>query len=69
MLEYCHDNYKTKQTCDEDCLATLKVTPGSFVTSKVIKELFTALYADENILYFKEDFSGVIFCCNGNGYS
>ena len=28
------------------------------------KKLFTALYADENVLYFKEDSSNVIFACN-----
>ena len=36
-----------------------------FVTMKVIKILFTALYADENILYFNEDSSNVVFNCNG----
>ena len=30
----------------------------------MIKELFTALYADENILYFNEDFGNVVFSCN-----
>ena len=35
--------------CDEaidDPLATLKLTPDWFVTSKMIKQLFTALHAD-----------------------
>ena len=43
--------------CDEavdDSLAALKSIPDWFVTSKMIKKLFTALYADENILYFNE---------------
>ena len=42
--------------CDkavDDSLATLKLIPDWFVTSKMIKDLFTASYADENILYFK----------------
>ena len=30
----------------------------------MIKELYTALYADENILYFNEDSSNVVFSCN-----
>ena len=41
--------------CDEavdDSLATFRLIPDWFVTSKMIKELYTALYADENILYF-----------------
>ena len=32
-------------------LAALKNIPDWFVTSKMIKELFTALYAEENILF------------------
>ena len=30
----------------------------------MIKELFTTLYANENILYLNEDASSVIFSCN-----
>ena len=30
----------------------------------MIKKLFTALYADKNILYFDEDFGNVLFSCN-----
>ena len=40
------DQYKTQQMCDkavDDCLATLKFVPDWFVTSKMIKKLFTAL--------------------------
>ena len=54
--------------CDkavDDCLAALKFVPDWFVTSKMIKILFTALYAYENILYFNEDSGNVTFCCNG----
>ena len=53
--------------CDkavDDCLASLKFVPDWIVTSKMIKELFTTLYADENILYFKEDSDNVMFSCN-----
>ena len=44
--------------CDkavDDYLAALKFVSDWFVTSKMIKILFTTLYADENILYFNED--------------
>ena len=58
--------------CDEavdDCLAALKFVPDWFVTGKIIKILFTAFYADENILYFNEDSGNVVmeFTCNGMG--
>ena len=52
--------------CDEDVddsLAALKPFPDWFVASKIIKKKFTALYADENILYHNED-SDVLFNCN-----
>ena len=45
----------------------LKFVPDWFVTNKMIKKLFTALYADENILYFNEDSGNVTFICNGMG--
>ena len=44
------DQYKTQEMCNE---AVISNWPS--VTSKMIKKLFTALYADENILYFNED--------------
>ena len=53
--------------CDEavyDSIAALKLIPDWFVTSKMIKKLFPAMYADENILYFNEDFGNVVFSCN-----
>ena len=45
----------------DDCLAALKLV------HEMIKKLFTALYADENILYFNEGSDDVIFNCNGMG--
>ena len=56
--------------CDEavdDSLAALKLNPDWFVTSEMIEKLHTYLYADENILYFNEDFGNVIFSCNEMG--
>ena len=43
------------------------IIPDWFVTSKMIKELFTALYADENILHFNENSGNLIFSCNDMG--
>ena len=51
----------------EYSLATLKLILDWFVTSKLIKTFFTAFYADENILYFKENSGNVLFNCNGMG--
>ena len=53
MLKYCPDKYITQNMCDEavhDFLPTSNFVPDWFVTSKIIKKLFTALFADENIL-------------------
>ena len=47
-----------------DCLTALKVFPEWFITSKMIKKLFTILYTDDNILYFNEDSGNVVFSCN-----
>ena len=56
--------------CDkavDNSIATLKLIPNCFVTRKMIKKLFIALYADENILYFNEDSGNVVFNCNEMG--
>ena len=56
--------------CDEavdDSLAASELIPDWFVTSKIIKELFTALYTDENVLDFNEDSGNVVFSCNEMG--
>ena len=70
MLKYCPDKYITQKMCDEaadDFLTKLSFVTDWFFTSKIIKKLFTALYADENILYFDEDFGNVVFDCNEMG--
>ena len=66
LIMYCTDKYITQKIVD-DSLAALKLIPDWFVTSKMVKKLFTALYADENILYFDEDFGDVVFNWNGRG--
>ena len=47
------------------CLAALKLVPDWCVTSEMIKKLFTALYADKNILYFNEGSVDAVFKCSG----
>ena len=67
ILVYCPDKYKVQIMCDEavdDCLAALKFIPDGFVTSKMINKLLTALYSDDNILYFNKDSGDVMFSCN-----
>ena len=52
--------------CDEaaaDFLAALKLIFNWFVTSKMIKKLYTPLYADDGLLFY-ENSGDVIFCCN-----
>ena len=64
------DQYETQKMCDktvDDCLAALKFVPDWFVTSKMIKRLFTALYTDKNILFFNEYFGNVIISSNEMG--
>ena len=54
FVVYCHYQYVTQEMYDEavnDSLAALKLILNWFVTNKRIKNLFTALHADENILF------------------
>ena len=44
-----------------------KAVPDWFVTSKMIKNLFTAFYVVDNILYFNEDSGDTIFSCSEMG--
>ena len=57
--------------CDEaidDSLAASKLFHDWFVTSKMIKKLYTALYADDGLLFLDENFGDVTFCCNEMGF-
>ena len=41
--------------CDEavdDSIAALKLIPNWFVTSKMIKKLYTSLYTDDGLLFW-----------------
>ena len=53
---------------DDNFLAALKFIPDQFVTSKMIKQLVTTLYADDYILYFNEDSGDVAVSCNEIGF-
>ena len=70
FVVYCPDKCKTQRMCDEavnDSIAALKLISDWFVTNEMIKEVFTALYTDENIIYFNEDSGSVIFSCSEMG--
>ena len=45
----------------------LKLVRDWFVTSKIIKQLFTALYTDLNILNYNDDSTNVVFSFNEMG--
>ena len=52
-LEFVPDWYKPKEMCDkvvDDFLAALKFVSDWFITIKMLKNFFTDLHADENIL-------------------
>ena len=62
LLKICHDSYKTPEMRDkavDDFPTALKSVPDWFVTSKVIKNLHSALFADDNILFCDKD-SGIV---------
>ena len=63
-LKYVPDQYKTEQMFDkaiDDFLPTLNFVPDWLVICKMIKNLFTALYVDVDILYFDKDFGNAVF--------
>ena len=62
LLKICHDSYKTPEMRDkavDDFPTALKSVPDWFVTSKVIKNLHSALFADGNIFFCDKD-SGIV---------
>ena len=69
LVVYCPDKYIPQKMCDEadDSLAALKLIPNWFVTRKMIKKLYIALYTDDSFLFFHEDPGDVTFCCNEMG--
>ena len=66
----CHDRCNNQELCNkgvDDFLPALKFVPDWFITSKIIKNVLTALYADENKLNFNENSGDVVFSCNKMG--
>ena len=64
FILYCPYKYTTQEMYDEavdNSLAALKLILNWFVTSKMIRELSTALYAYENILYFNDVSGDAVF--------
>ena len=54
LILFLHQ-YETQEMCTkavDDFLSALKFVPNWFFTNKVIKKLLTALYADDNIVFF-----------------
>ena len=51
----------------DDSLAALKLILAWLVKSKMIKKLYTALYADENITYYNEESDNIALSCNEMG--
>ena len=70
LIVYYPDKYITQKMSIEavdNSLAGLKFFSDCLVTIKMIKKIFTALYADENILYFNEGFGDAVFNHRGIG--
>ena len=70
LIVYCPYKYITQKMSDKavgDSLAALKLIPDWFVTNKMIKKLYTDLYAGDGLLFFDEDSGDVTFSCNEMG--
>ena len=57
--------YKTQRMCNEaDCLEALKFIPDWFVTSEMFEKFHDTLPANDNTLFFNEDFNKVLISAN-----
>ena len=54
-LKKCATKHFPKANDVDNLLSTLKFVSDWFVTSKMIKKLYNALFADDDILFFDED--------------
>ena len=64
LIAFCPDKNITQKMCDEtvdDSLAALKLILDWFGTSKMIKRLYTALYADDGLLFLMKIFMIIHF--------
>ena len=67
MLIYSSNRYKIQNMCDEavdDCLTSLKLIPYWFFTSKMLESFLDALFTNDDILFFVENFSEVTLFAN-----
>ena len=67
FIVYSPCKYITQEMWDEavnDSLAALKLIPDWFITSKMIKKLFTAQNTDNNKLYLNDDSDDAVFHYN-----
>ena len=70
LIVHCPDKYITQRMCDEAVdysLAALKLIPDWFVTSKMIRKLYTACHTDNGLIFLDEDFGDLTFCSNEIG--
>ena len=64
VLKYCLDKDKSQEmsnTAVDDFLPTLKFVPDWFVTNKMPERVHDTLLANDDILFFDEDFSNITF--------
>ena len=67
IIIYCPGRYKTLKMCDEsvdDCLAALKFIPDWFVPNKMLEKFHDDLPANDDILFFNEDFNKITIFVN-----
>ena len=67
VIIYSPYRYKTQKMCDEaadDYLGALNFFTDRFVTSKMLEKFHDTLLANDDILFFNEDFNTVTFFVN-----
>ena len=70
LIVHYSNKYITQRMCDEaanDSLASLKLTPDWFVTTKMTRKVFAALYTDDGLLFVDKDCGDVTFFCDEMG--
>ena len=66
-MQFVPDCYKTQEMCDkavDDCPAALKSIPDWFGTCKMLEKCDNSLHANDDILFYNEDFNKVTFIAN-----
>ena len=49
----------------DDCLTALKFVPNCFVTKKMLKQLYDALFANDDIIFINKNSNNVKFVSSG----